>query len=415
MKSRHVLRVALTAVMLLGAAGVAVAEEEPFPPTNMDIPFMDRQEIGARWTAMGGACLAFVDDGSAACWNPAGLGRIRRIELLASFANRRAEVESKWFGNSNTGSVGSTRLEDFALSYPFPTYRGALVFTGSVFRRISFDQYLDREGTRLVGDSPVLYHDVEDVKAVLTAWSGAFAIQLSERAFVGAEGHVFSGEYLERNTYYPWGDCSEPVTFAKDDDLSGFGGSLGAQYLIHPLASLGAVLRVPETIKLKGAVPQFVDDCEVEAGGQAEDEITLPYSIGVGIGVMPLDFTLACDVTYTDWNQLDYYGAVRDEATGDFFYDPTVDVRAGMEYTSSYLPVRLRAGYAHVPLALNLFDIKKNQRRLSLGAGLLAESVISIDFAWQRTTFERESKAAVDSYSEKRTIDKAVLTVGCRF
>ena len=45
----------------------ATTGQEPHPPTNLEIPFLDRDAMGARWTAMGGASMAAVDDGSAHC------------------------------------------------------------------------------------------------------------------------------------------------------------------------------------------------------------------------------------------------------------------------------------------------------------------------------------------------------------
>jgi hypothetical protein len=57
--------------------------------------------------------------------------------------------------------------------------------------------------------------------------------------------------------------------------------------------------------------------------------------------------------------------------------------------------------------------VEKDRNSWSLGAGAIIESAVALDLAWQRTSFERESTA--DDYSEKRTVDRVVLTFAYRF
>ena len=81
-----------TLLVVLSMAGTSGAQGTP--DTNLDIPFLDRDEIGARWAGMGGACIALVDDGAAAFWNPAGLGKIKRIEIVGSMNWRPTSIAS---------------------------------------------------------------------------------------------------------------------------------------------------------------------------------------------------------------------------------------------------------------------------------------------------------------------------------
>ena len=76
-------------------------------------------------------------------------------------------------------------------------------------------------------------------------------------------------------------------------------------------------------------------------------------------------------------------------------------------------PVRIRAGYAYVPLALNKFDIEKDRQRISFGAGTIVESTLTVDAAWQHTNFKRSDPEA--SYSENRTTDRLILSFAYRF
>ena len=77
-----VLTLTLGSVLILGIAPSLLALEGEIPPTYQDIALLNRDEVGARWAGMGGACIALVDDGAAAFWNPAGLGKIKRIEII---------------------------------------------------------------------------------------------------------------------------------------------------------------------------------------------------------------------------------------------------------------------------------------------------------------------------------------------
>jgi hypothetical protein len=400
---------AVASVLLLLLMRIASADD--VPPTNRDIPFLDRDEIGARWAAMGGACIALVDDGSAVYYNPAGLGKIRRIEVLGTFNRRSLNIDSKWFGDGDQSSVSATRLENVAVSYPFPTYRGSLVLTGSVHRTTSYDQYLDR---RAVEDL-IEYHDVEERKVTLTAWTGAFSVQLSPNVFVGGEAHFYTGGLEFDDHLYPWGDCPSPgATFSQHADLGGFGGSVGLVYMPHPLFSFGLNARTPQRITLDGT-EIYTDDgagCYQERQGINYD-VDLPFSVGLGMAVTPTDLAIAFDVVYTDWHELDFPGMVRDIETGKFLYDATTDIRAGVEYSVPLFPLRLRAGYAYVPLELNLFEVKSQRQKFSLGAGTLVEGALTLDAAWQRTRFERKDPES--SYSEERTTDRVILSFAYRF
>jgi|GEM_PF-6872873 len=404
--------VALT--LLLGSAPWAWATtgQEPHPPTSLEIPFLEREAIGARWTAMGGAAMAAVDDGSSITINPAGLGRIRRIEVLASIQKQSLDVEAAWFGTKTTRSLSSTALREFTVSFPFPTYRGSFVMAGSLFRRNVIDAYTVRRGTDPDGD--VLNRDSEERTGLVTAWSGGMALQVSPEAFVGFEVHGFTGNYRETDIWDVWGSCDD-VEFAWDTDVGGYGASMGVQYEPMPLVQLGAVLRTPQRITLKGDISQ-------PDGGAAgcpqriysiDDTATLPYSMGLGVAFAPSTFLVTFDLAYTDWHELKYPGPTRDPDTDEYIYEPTTDVRLGVEYGLVNLPLRFRAGYARVPLELNWFEMKKDRTSISLGAGAVVQSALTFDVAWQRTSFERESPA--DSYSEKRTNDRLLLTLAYRF
>ncbi|HVP57802.1 MAG TPA: hypothetical protein VMU02_06865, partial [bacterium] len=316
-------------LLLLAPWAWATTGQEPHPPTNLEIPFLDRESAGARWTAMGGAAMATVDDGSSMSINPAGLGRIRRIEALGTIQKQSLDVEANWFGTKTTRSLSSTALKEFTFSFPFPTYRGSLVMAGSVYRRNVIDGYTVRRGTDPDGNIP--NRDSEDRNGLVTAWSGGMAVQVSPEAFVGFEAHGFTGNYQETDTWGTWGTCND-VDFSWNTDIGGYGASMGVQYEPIPLVELGAVLRTPQRITLKGDITEpdgSVTGCP-ERLYSLDDVATLPYSMGVGVAFAPSTFLVAFDLTYTDWHELKYPGPTRDPVTDEYIYDPTTDIRLGV-------------------------------------------------------------------------------------
>lgn len=377
------------------------------PPTYRDLPFLERTEIGARWAGMAGACIATVDDGSSAWLNPAGLGKIRRIEFLGTLATTNHDIDVNWIREKSSSSVGTMRFQNLGVSYPFPTYRGSLVISGSVVRTISYDQYLNRF-------TQSGYHDIEERKAVLSAWIGAFAVEILENTFLGAEVHAYSGGFESSESYSPWGSCDRAI-FGQDGDLSGYGGSLGMVFSPYPLLSAGLVLRTPQRITFKGD-ETYTEDCKVWKYATRYDT-DLPYSLGLGASLMPLGFLCNADIWYTDWRQLDFPGGTRD-TLGNYIYDGTLDIRLGVEYAFTQVPIRLRAGWAYVPQALTLFDIKKDEQRVSFGFGGIIASSLAIDLAWIRSSFQRQIVDKNDpdyKYFEKRTTDRTLLSIAYRF
>ncbi len=396
------------AFLVFGNVFAADSSDVATPPTYRDIPYLERSEIGARWAGMAGACIATVDDGSASWLNPAGLGKIRRIEVLGTLVRNNQDIDVDWVGVKSSSSVGTMRFQNLAFSYPFPTYRGSFVISGSVVRTISYDQYLNRFARPN-------FHDIEERKAVVTAWTGAFAVEILENTFLGAEIHAYSGSFESSESYSPWGSCQKAL-FGEDGDLSGYGGSIGMVLSPHPLFSAGFVLRTPQKIRFKGDETYTDTSCSIYDYPTRHDT-DLPYSMGLGVAAMPLGLILAADMWYTDWRQLEYAGGTRDEL-GNYLYDETIDIRFGLEYTFSQMPIRLRAGWAYVPQALNLFEVKKDDQRISFGFGGIIASSLSVDFAWIRSSFERQIAAKEDpeyKYFEKRTTDRALVSFAFRF
>lgn len=110
----------LAVLLLLAAAGRAAAAGESAAPFLLIAP-------GARQGAMGGAAAAAADDALAAWYNPAGLGFLRRAEVVAGRENRFAGLRYDYavvsapvlaFGDAPKarGAAGVLALSVYSLS-----------------------------------------------------------------------------------------------------------------------------------------------------------------------------------------------------------------------------------------------------------------------------------------------------------
>jgi len=75
-------------------------------PASATVP--DRFGQGARWQARGGGSVALVDDGTAACVNPAGLAAADRSQLAVGLVGARPSVQpvpSVWWDTNRDGVV----------------------------------------------------------------------------------------------------------------------------------------------------------------------------------------------------------------------------------------------------------------------------------------------------------------------
>jgi hypothetical protein len=138
--SARLLAVVLAVCLVCVFPGVSLSQSLP------DIPLIYDFGVGARAMGMGQAHVAVCDDVSAVYYNPAALAHVRRIEVSAGFSHLSDEWQTDFYGTRTTSQLGSTKLSSLALAYPFPAYRGSLVFGVAYNRTKNLDSDYMREG-----------------------------------------------------------------------------------------------------------------------------------------------------------------------------------------------------------------------------------------------------------------------------
>ena len=100
----------------------------------------------ARALGMGNAYIGLSDDASAAYYNPAGLGLLKRLEFSGGIDYSTFNNNTTFFNNKSNYSNSTTRLDRLSFAFPFPTVRGSLVFGISYHNTKDFTGALQFDG-----------------------------------------------------------------------------------------------------------------------------------------------------------------------------------------------------------------------------------------------------------------------------
>ena len=148
--------------------------------------------LGARAMGMGGAYLGVADDFSAVYWNPAGLAQMRQTEVYVSFLRNALSSEAALAGVRSSSTLNNTRFGSLGVVYPYPVYRGSLVFAAGFNRLKGFD-----EAIRIRGFSAVEELELDNFfrhEGELSTTSLAAALDLSPEISLGLALNLWRGE-----------------------------------------------------------------------------------------------------------------------------------------------------------------------------------------------------------------------------
>jgi len=362
---------------------------------------------GGRAAGMGGAQIAAGDDGSAIWYNPALLTRIRNTELSGTLTHQRfANNTSMPLGSVPEANVSNTSLGSLWAMFPVPTERGGLTVGLAVNRVRSFDRIFRYTS----GTGPSQAVGGEDESGSLWAWSFGGAVEISPRSSLGLSLDIFDGHDDYSYFYESPMDGGLQEENNIYDEYTGISGKIGVSYVATNNLNLGAVIGFPASI----SIDQKSDFYSYSGGGFTEDHTvasyryTLPFWLGLGASVNLRDFTLAVDLSYVDYTQLEYWSGIQDLARANMtvkeYYDDVLNIHLGAEYLIRAADIRLRAGYYNQPIPFTGFPVEKNPNFLTIGAGFLIDRAVNLDLAFQSGIWERSDPAigSDEEYSAQR-------------
>ena len=218
--------------------------------------------VGARAMGMGGAHIACVNDATALFYNPAGLARVKRLELGLGLTHQRFLNETGLLGSNrpagafyyydnNSRRQSNTRFSSASFVYPVPTYRGSLVFGLGVFRMMNFDKTFKYSyipsATYMYGDAG---QELVSESGGVNMWSAGGALDISPNISIGlALNYWHGGEDYSYESEFSWwnGDTLYEMRYDDEiyDDYSGFSAKLGMSVWPSKYFSFGLTLESP--------------------------------------------------------------------------------------------------------------------------------------------------------------------------
>ncbi|MGB2768978.1 MAG: outer membrane protein transport protein [Candidatus Zixiibacteriota bacterium] len=380
--------------------------------------------IGARALGMGGAHIAVASDATALVYNPAGLARVTRIEFSGGLTHQRLSNETKFTLGAqpdmglNGGPVqNNTRFSSANVVLPVPTYRGSLVFALGVNRVKSFDRTMEY----FLDEGSETQAAIETGSGGIYVWSFGAGVDVSPNISVGAALNYWSGK-----DNYAWFYERIPITSLKPattyDDIikdrySGFNAKFGFRIQPNKYVIVGGTIDSPVTYKIEEDWTQITEiDSESDYGyGSSEYKISLPFSLGAGLALQLENLTLAGDVNYTDWTQMEYkrleYAAEANRLIKETYID-ALRFNLGAEYLIPSVGTSLRIGFYHDPLPYKSRWVEKDRNFFTAGVGFLIDEVMTLDVAWAHGSWELHD---VDwLLTEKYTTDRIFLSLAYR-
>lgn len=395
--------------------------------------------VGARAMGMGGAHIACVNDATALLYNPAGLARIKRLELGVGLTHQRFENETGFLGtpgiqealipyyNNVSRLQTNTRFSSASFVYPVPTYRGSLVLALGVFRVMSFDKSF-----KYVYSIGPQYHPAAEEliseSGGVNVWTAGGALDISPNISLGLAFNYWSGKEdytLESESSFWHADTLFQIRFNDEiyDDYSGFSGKFGLSVYPSKYFSFGFTLDSPTWLTVDEEYVLRTDSTHtydeyiwlIEERGFPKYKLTHPYRFGMGAAIYIKNLLLTGDIHYADWSQLQYregFEIGEKNRNVKEYYREVIRWGVGAEVLVPWISGKIRAGYYSDPLPYDSEFLESDRRYLTLGLGFLIDRVMTIDFAWVHGFYD--FKYEFDSFKEEYTADRFYVTTAFR-
>jgi len=388
--------------------------------------------LGARAMGMGGAQIATANDALALVYNPACLAKIKRIEFSGGMTHQRLKNETGLPGGARPADLRSyfqnesiiqsnTRLSSANIVLPVPTYRGSLVFALGVNRMKSFDRAFHAVLVDPSTGTTDLDASILETGGI-NMWSLGGAMDLSPNISVGGALNYWNGEDDILQEYYLplTGKLGYEVWEQNHylDSYSGWNGKLG--FLIQPnrFLSLGGVIDFPTKFSIDQDYSFYYDSLHITEEGKiieytelGQYDLTHPYSFGAGTALTFKYVTLAGDIYYTDWAQMEGKGV--DNKLIKENYQEVFRWHIGAEFVMPELSTKVRIGYYEDPIPFKSVYLKNDRRYFTLGAGFLIDQVMTLDIAWNHGFHEFRDDWA-QMIKESYTKDKIFVSLAYR-
>jgi hypothetical protein len=407
----------LFACLLLEAGGGAAQPPDraiEFDDLGLTVPV----DVSPRSCALT-SLAATTADAAALVYNPAGLARVKRITTTLALSGRRAEVGTRYNGETLTHASGRYGLQFVGGAVPQAAVRGSFVPAAAIYRAFVSDLDVEYAGYNELDrrdDDFLLQQDGSTF-----AFAIGMGIDLADAVSIGLSLFALEGGFdaLRQFNYRDRDPAATTHTYVVEDlsgDLNGVGGRIGLQFFAHRHLQLGVNFTTP-TI-LDAHVDQTREETQwvqndvgtsTRTTSSVSTRYQLPYRIEGAVAVPWGAWLVAGEVGVADWGSAVIDGQRLLLANGNTVLGRVVAWRAGLEWTAARWPVRLRLGAARSPFATRYLqtdridnDALEPQSRetpamsYSAGGGVLLRERVSIDASLTVSSGERGSEHTGD-------------------
>jgi long-chain fatty acid transport protein len=314
--------------------------------------------LGSRAMSMGGAFVGLADDYSAGFWNPAAASQLdwTTIGFYAAFYSPTSSYEygaaeiSTEFAKSNPAALGAVfipageRLDIGFSVYTLSRYQ--IEWPGAVIEGITGDPESRDWSTKvwIMTFAPSITYKMSDT------FSLGLALNLNYGSY---DLFMYKGPVEVELDLGP--RVIDVGAYSDSGNGVGFGATLGLFYKPSEMFSLGASIRTPSKITIKGRSSSS-NFQTLDYATNSKTFLKMPLWIAGGIAIKPAQsVTLTADVHFSQWSAVEtirteydsqVWAVVFGRSGTDFIptnWKDTVQLRIGAEYRIS--KVALRAGF----------------------------------------------------------------------
>lgn len=398
----------------------------------------------ARALGMGNSYISLSDDGSAAFFNPAGLGLVKKLEFMGGIDVTSFNNSTSFFNNLTSSSSSQTKLDNLSFSFPIPTLRGSLVFglsyntskdllgslefsgfnngTNSKIQSlldtdIPFDLYLTDDNNNTIINGRLNQSGNMLNAGSINQWTVTGAIEAYRNFFIGANLSVVSGNFSSDFDYYEddtqniyqgetapgYPETTDFRTFYLKNllkwDIEGWNAKIGFLYQLEKFARLGITIHFPKTYKIDedffvDGRSEFIGDIIYLDPDKYSDkvkyDIRTPYELSGGASVNLKGLIFSAQATFIDYTEMEFSNGEGISET--YFADQNkrikslmrqvINLNAGAEYTFPEIGFRVRGGFILQPSAFKNDPSDFDRKYITAGIGFLSDGVIGIDIAY---------------------------------
>ena len=420
-------------VLVLGAVAVAVIAgparaQSPVRGLEFeDLGFTHPPDVSARAAGLAGL-VTDETDATALVYNPAGLCRIKQRAPMLGMSGGSYETVTSYSGTATSRSSDWRGAQFGGGAYSIPVFQGSLVPAIAVYRAFVSDLDLAYATARPELGRSDEYH--LDQSGSTFAFVTGVGVDLASVLSAGFSVSLLEGGYHTLRQTHTRTDGPAPAvdTYVIDDisgDLNGVCGRVGVVLYAHPHVRLAMNFTTPTVIngstrqtRETTIVTENSTGSSTRKDSETSTEYIIPYRIDGGLAIPWGPWLLAVQAGACNWSQAAIDGTRLRLQDGTTTLGRTVEYRAGIEWTASRWPLRLRAGVARLPFAPDyLLDDRidgdqlvriaseSQPLRIAVGAGIALKHTILIDAAFTHTRGDRSTSG----FTEKRTWSQVLL------